>query len=263
MSYVSVQKEKILSLVDGGRALANTCRKHMRILSTDSEEYEQKKGRIHRRALKKLCVDPGYKTPFKRVVPGLNLNSKVTLLIDNSGSMSGSKFQHAVAAGLLMNRALEPLGVDTRVVLFSEIFMGHQPEVVHVVLKHFGRKSRLEAMVDKAAKAANEYQSQNADGESVLWEYEVLRKNSPTNKRFLFVMSDGSPACDGNCSGQDGLLMDAVKRIESDPLTTIAGLGIFDHNVKRYYSNNVVVKSGQSLEASLITLVEQTITKRI
>jgi cobalamin biosynthesis protein CobT len=132
------------------------------------------------------------------------------------------------------------------------------------VVKDFKQKRSIDKVAAAMAKAVPMLLMQNADGESILHEYAALRAASEgADKRFMFVMSDGSPCSDGNAMEQYDLTKMAVKSIEQDPHTVIAGLGILDNNVEMFYSNNVVVDDVSNLSPALIQLVEGTIVRNV
>lgn len=141
----------------------------------------------------------------------------VTILVDNSGSMSGSKDFFASAACAVMEKPLIKNGVALRCVKFEE----RGSVVMHHVTRDFGNKApKNTAMGFLKAHGAG---CNNFDGFSIRKETEILLKRKEEVK-FLFVLSDGLPASSYYRGTNNGLydVKDAVKSAREKGVRVVA-----------------------------------------
>jgi hypothetical protein len=120
------------------------------------------------------------------------------------------------------------------------------------VLKHFDE-------IDLTRIAALKAESENLDGEAVLWQARRLAKRGE-HRRVMFVLSDGRPA--GHRPGVDGqgYLRDAVRRVE-DAGIEVYGIGIQDDSVCNYYARSWVVYSLQDLQTVAMGAMIEVLTE--
>lgn len=209
------------------------------------------------------------------------INTAVQILIDLSGSMHGGcpqKIVLAQQAAICLAEAIARNGVALEVTGFHCMGIAfdtdkdpgsydrwtlamhgqaHTPTgTVYADKQKFSRWSQLDCVVFKdfeddmrvarRSLAAIEGQcgGDNCDGESVMWAYQRLAKR-PEPRKIMLVLSDGKPATntsfDEEHLGQH--LRDVTGYIESQPNTTILGVGIASAEVRKYYSRHVVVRS--------------------
>lgn len=223
---------------------------------------EQRTGKLYKRALIRPVLPPvdggawNSKIFYKRD-DHKKINTACTVLVDCSGSMSGTKLEHASqAACLLTNTLAKALHVPTEVLCFafsSVVTMG--------IVKAFDTPLMTDAQI--AGGIYTSYRSGgggNDDANALLFAYERLLKRKEA-KRMLIVLSDGSPADSPNRGSDpdDGLkyVTDAIRKRN---LVSLYGIGICDSNVKRYYGSNArVIHRSSDLESVLVETLSQSV----
>lgn len=217
-------------------------RRRLQVISRRTWQSEQLEGKLDSRNAKRIVMprigDGTYnRSIFKQRTPRRELDTAITLLVDCSGSMSGTK--HACAAqaavGLydLFNRALR---VPCEVLGFTT---GNGP--VYWTFKTFkerriDRTTLAKRLVSCQVERA---MSGNADGDAILWAWERLAKQR-TRRKVIVVLSDGSPSSSLS-RDPDATLIAAIKAVRGTKGGEVYGIGIMDTNVRRYYSPNAPV----------------------
>lgn len=188
----------------------------------------------------------------------------VSLVIDCSGSMGGSKIHTAMCSAWVLADVLGRLGVDCEIMGFTTGYLGsnrsqdlyREMQDAYNAGKHFDRceplmlpmfktfQEKFSIEVKKRMASYAHVQSSmasNIDGESVQYAYESLCRHANKGKKkgkMMIVFSDGQPA-----GGVDGRKLNAhlkkvVQRIEKDG-TNIVGVGIMSNSVQHFYRKNV------------------------
>ncbi|MBX3447751.1 MAG: TIR domain-containing protein [Parvibaculaceae bacterium] len=180
----------------------------------------------------------------------------VCILIDNSGSMRGSKIRYTAAWTSLVVQNLEQCGVSTEVLGFTtrtwkggqsrELWVskgkpkqpGRLNDLRHIVYKEAGESLR-KSEPSFALMLREGLLKENIDGEALLWAVERIQKID-AKKRMILVLSDGAPVDDSTLSESDGgflsdHLSQAVNWIGvSKVVDSIVGLGI-EYSDERFY----------------------------
>lgn len=230
---------------------ANRLRRHIMVASQSFYTHGHKRGKIGTKHLYKLAVEhpmPGEDRMFKRKHDSDMLDTAVSVLVDYSGSMYGSRTALTAIGTDLMVHALNVLGVPCEVNMFTTI---HEGTTLYTV-KHFDEKVTSEVLMDRSERAAHR-QSNNNDAAAVQWAYERLARR-PEKKKILLVLSDGHPATHNVSNPQEALLT-VTQEIERDPRVDLMGLGIESNAVGRYYTQHVVVDDADDMPTALIDLV--------
>ena len=169
-------------------------------------------------------------------------NAAVMLLVDGSGSMSGSRYITAASAAIMMCDALSAAKASVRVESFTELMRSSEPTLFHGLWKDWDERFCLPRMLNRAS-AQSTRLANNADGESILWAYHKLRQRQ-ADKRLLIVLSDGAPAGYGPVIGSDisGFTRDAIRTVEADKSVKLVGVGI-DGEKAAMYSRRVMANS--------------------
>lgn len=215
----------------------------MRWQTTESEEL------LDRRYLTRAATSPLQPALYKQRAQSSKVNTKVTLLIDCSGSMKEQRIKIATCVDSL-TRILEQAGIKTEVLGYStSTWQGGRPfkewrkngqppnpgrlnERAHWIFKDFDtswRKSRAGI----AALLRPEIYAESVDGEALIWATERLQKNisnEQTNKT-LILFSDGCPMDRATieANGEDFLkehLLQAIAWCEQQPQLQLWGCGI-------------------------------------
>jgi cobalamin biosynthesis protein CobT len=179
------------------------------------------------------------------------VNAAVFLLVDASGSMSGSTYAQAASAAVMLADALSACKAMVRVETFTE----EPHRLVHGLIKNWDERYNKERMVSRLCAQGNKLLN-NSDGESVLWSYHQLR-NVRADKKLLLVISDGAPAGDGpDKRGVTSFTREALELIESDKSIRTIGLGINGHDASEWYEQCVNVRNTAELPAALLQIAK-------
>lgn len=252
ISYAQEGTHSIHSIIDSN-GLSKKIRRYLMAMTQSRREGGKRVGKIHRKNISRTIThsesDLGSRV-FKKKVTHNELSSAVTILVDQSGSMYGTKYQHACQSAALLNNLLSSIGVPFEILSFTD----NHSETVNFIHKSFGKSITTEKLVDQFERAGG-YMNSNSDGESILWA--VNRLNARKEKRrILIVLSDGSPASSHDYRGSIyRFTEDVIKGIEKST-TEIHGIGIMDDNVKRFYKSNQVIHSADELEPALLKLMK-------
>lgn len=198
---------------------------------------------------------------FRRKEEAHLVNSAVSLLVDASGSMGGSKFEHACASACMLAEALQGIGVNVEIAGFTEDD-NDSNGLIHDVWLPFGRRYVRDSVLKQMGKMS-EYLLNNADGENILYAYNRL-KNQKEARKILIVLSDGAPAAEGprgNTMGVGQFTLKVIKDIEKDKRVHLIGIGIGGHDTSFLYKNSVKVERGAPLEPALLEVVKNAVIK--
>lgn len=188
----------------------------------------------------------------------------VSLVIDCSGSMGGSKIHTAMCSAWVLADVLGRLGVDCEIMGFTTGYLGNQrandlykemqdaynsgrhfdrcEPLMLPMFKTFQEKFSIEVKKRMASYAhVQSSMASNIDGESVQYAYESLCRHANKGKKkgkMMIVFSDGQPAGGVESRKLNSHLKKVVQRIEKDG-TNIVGVGIMSNSVQQFYRKNV------------------------
>ncbi len=227
-------------------------------------------GRLHSGSLHRLRV--GDDRVFRRIEVNKSLETAVTLLIDNSGSMSGAKMKTAMAAGFALSSTLERVKIKHEVMGFTTMqprdnpnWMQEQEAEEQRIGMHFSRMGalyhplykgfdeRLSPAVKQRFACAPETcpMGGNTDGESIRFAANRLAIRTEPRK-VMIVLSDGNPAAMSHHTGE--IYADvhrAVKECDKKGIE-IVGLGIMDSAVRTFYPKCAVLNDLSELPKAVM-----------
>lgn len=217
-------------------------------------EYGQKRGKIHQAALHRLLSDDAHNKDkiFKRKQPTNVLDSCVFLLVDQSGSMTGTKFHHAAVAAAMMS---EVIGNVLHIPVMIASFTDSSKQHIHVHREFHQKIVSEDKLLQSFSKSADHGMLGNADGDAIVWAYDQIIRQKQKRK-LIIVFSDGSPAGGGRHGNVAAYTKKIVKAIEEETPVNIIGIGIQDHNVERIYKEHHVVNKIAELERALLKCIE-------
>ena len=229
-----------------GRSLAGAARRLFQSRTQSRILQNQTSGRLNRRDLYR--IPQGADDVFYKHDQQIDTKSTALFLLEDfSGSMSFDKFEVAGAASALMNDAISPLQIPTYIAGFTEGHGGCR----HYVIKQWTEQRSANQIMDDH-KRCYQYMANNADGESVLWAYNLLQQR-PEDRKILIVLSDGRPACSnaGDCATftRDVVAM-VSKRVEC------YGIGILSPAVRQFYPEYTVLDDVNDLEQTLLDVIK-------
>lgn len=235
-------------------AFAHKVRSILQIRDRDRYRYGEQSGRLHQGSLHRIMVKdhPQYSSRvFKKKEVNNVLDASVTLLVDQSGSMSGDKFYHAAAAAIMLNDTIgNTLHIPCEVLSFTD-----NTQVEMYIHRTFAdkRKSSEDLIRTFASSASN--MAGNSDGDSIMFAFDRLVAQQ-TKRKLLIVFSDGSPS-----GGRPGDIAwytkHVIEKIEQQSPVNIVGVGLRDRNVTRFYKEHYVINDVSHLEEVLLSLVEK------
>lgn len=238
-----------------------------RILTSRLRAYVtpgQKSGKFHASNAYRLKI--GDVRVFKRKEEKTAKNTAVSILVDQSGSMSGRKIKVAMTAAYSLGCVLSKFNTPFEILGFTTQgdYLREEDDGVNYVraealdmpvYKGYGerfadlQKKMLATMAYGYGRMYN-----NVDGECVQIAASRLSRRPEKNK-ILIVLSDGNPACRTSYYGSlNDHLKQVVKEIESSPMK-IMGIGIMDDSVKEFYKNCVVIDEVSELPKVLLNTV--------
>ncbi len=231
--------------------LASQIRRHLLVNVRSKTINNQKSGTIDTASLWKASVYRGQSNGsrvFQRNIENLNLDTAVSLLVDQSGSMSGTRIINAAAAAVTLNEVFGRIGVKTRITSFTD-----DPDITFNILhKDFSEKLSKEKLINRLGIAASSRMAGNADGENIMWEYSKISAR-PEAKKLMIVLSDGQPA-DSKCGDIYGFTAEVIKRVEKSNVGII-GIGIESKAVERFYKRYRLLKSSEQIESTLLDIL--------
>lgn len=240
------------------------------LLAKAQTEYETglPSGRLDKRRL--IEVVQGRTNVFRRKEEGADLNTAVTVLVDLSGSMSGSKSHVATQTAIALAQPLASVGIPFEVLGFHTGHHFEDDNMRRLLADHragmqYSRTAAEDYFVFKSfdetlrearpamSKIANCVGGCNHDGEAVMWAAMRLMKRRE-NKKVLIVLSDGQPAGSTDF-GDDHLrqhLRDVASYLEGLRDFYVVGIGILTDAPKHFYKRNVVLNDISDLSKSVL-----------
>lgn len=176
------------------------------------------------------AVETVYSNKFKRTTPGLD----VCVLIDESGSMSGTNIASARKCAILLNEVFLRLKQCDFYVYGHTADNRHMGEVtINVYRDHWNR--------NRYALGKVESYSNNKDSVAIEETYKMVRKQT-SKPLLMFVISDGEPSAYG-LRGQPAVeeVKKVVNRIESNGDTLVCQIAIESYFRPQDMFNHYVV----------------------
>lgn len=251
---VNIDCRREVSRLHGGEGLANEIRKHLLVMTKAHPQGGHKRGKIDSGKLWKTRVygvhtDPG-KRVFKKDIHKKILDSAVMILVDQSGSMYGSSYYHAVKATSLLTDVLNNLRIPLEIQSFSDDCRSN----INFIHKTFSEKKDSTKIIDSFC-ISNKWMNSNADGDAILNACSSLCSRKEQRK-IMIVLSDGMPATYIGQGDIYGWTKKVVADIENNSPIDIYGIGIMDSSVKHIYQHCSVIKSAGDIESTLLEVLK-------
>jgi hypothetical protein len=240
---------------------AQQVRKLIQIRSKAQMQYGVKKGKLDQSRLSRICFNaPGFnERVFKNKIENKMLDAAVTVLVDMSGSMGGTKVQYALASTLLVNEVCSTLNVPIEILGFTD---GYSPGMdiapVMFVYKNFSDLKIDNERIKGCFSISSLFMFGNPDGENILWAHDRLVKRKE-KKKLMIVMSDGSPAASKPSNGLESFTLKVIREIEASRNVDIYGLGLCSNSVDYFYKSRSVVNNPEDIPSKLLELIERKI----
>jgi uncharacterized protein YegL len=243
-------------ITSNARHMSNKLRLKLQTRSRDRYEYGKKRGNLHNGSLHRVLSGNdklASKVFRQRVVSDTN-DTAVCLLVDCSGSMSGSKFDMACAGAGALGDALKPLNIAYSIYGFTNTVEEEDPMIW--VFSEFGSKTPTRELVARF-KTASGHLMQNSDGDAIAYATARLGQRKE-HRKVLLVLSDGSPAGRDHCGDIVTYTKQTVEHAEKLGVD-VYGIGIMDRNVQKFYKKHVVVDDLESLAPTILSIVDRSI----
>jgi hypothetical protein len=253
--------ERDLPLIQGmmHKSLSIKIRNYLKAMSQARYTGGKKKGKINKRAIASISTGNDRVFRTKEVKP--ILDTAVTLLVDSSGSMAGTKYSHAVAATTMLSETLTKLSVQHEVIGFAcnyrNCWSNPYKDNVMYVHKKFTDSVDGDKLITNML-SSNVRLMDNSDGDSINVAHDRLIRQKQKRK-VLIVLSDGSPA--GGPHNCEEYTRKVIQEIERKSSVEIVGIGIEDRNVEWFYSNHCVIQDASQLEDKLLTVLKEMMTQ--
>jgi len=250
--------------------LANRLQRQLQVHQRRHWDFNQEEGWLDSARLARVVANPLHPLAFKRESDMRFIDTAVTLLVDNSGSMRGRPITIAALTTDILARTLERCAVRVEILGYttsawkggrSRVKWLHagQPDnpgrlndLLHIIYKPADLPWRR-ARRNIALMLKDDLPKQNVDGEALLWAHRRLA-GRPEQRRILMVLSDGAPVDDSTLSvnGRDYLerhLRQVIAWIEQDSPVQLIGIG---QQVQRYYHSAVSITRLDELGPALV-----------
>jgi len=234
-------------------------------------------GKLHGAALYRVAS--GDDRVFRRKTSFKTKDVDVQLVVDLSGSMSGSKVTLACECAYGLAEALDRLNINCQVVGFTttrndpvkertvdevERKSGRRvsrTEAIYMpIMKDWGQRFTADRKTATLMAAKDVMLLNNVDGECIEYAGLMLGKQ-PGARKLMIVLSDGEPCAAGDMRAQAFHLKRVVKRLEKEGFE-IFGVGIMDRAVERYYTNHEVIHEIEELPTKVMSRLEKMLLNR-
>jgi len=239
--------------------------------SLATRSHGHRSGRLHSANLSRLALNDD--RVFSRKQESTSKDVAVELVVDASGSMSGSKIHTASQAAFALSAVLDRIGIKNEVICFTTKELGCSPSEVSKSSAAIGRSySRMEALYMPILKGYEERMTtdvkerfgwlpntrilrSNVDGESVEIAARRLMARREAGK-IMLVLSDGYPAAAGNSADLNRHLKQKVKDIAASGVKVV-GIGIQSDAVRQFYPKSLVLNNVEDLPSVVIKELRQ------
>ena len=236
-------------------------------------QFDLEEGLLDASRLTRVIVNPLESLAYKQETETRFIDTAVTLLIDNSGSMRGEPITMAAVCAEILGKTLERCGVKSEILGFTTrkwrggrarnnwLAAGRpeQPgrlnELRHIIYKRAEVPWRR-ARQNLGLMLGEDLLKENIDGEALLWAHQRLLVR-PEPRRILMVISDGAPVDDSTMAANDNEYLErhlhaVIDWIEAASPVQLLAIGI-GHDVTRYYSRAIELQRPEDLGGTMIS----------
>lgn len=277
--HSNVADEYVVKLEEETRHMVGVMQKDIeRMMAARSQSVRvpgYRSGRLHSAGLHRILA--GDDRVFRRKTENNSKDTAVSLVVDNSGSMSGMKMKLAMEAAYALSQTLERVGIAHECIGFTtRSVYGRDavidPNSIKAEARRIGLRSgfsRIEPIYMPIFKTFDErltplvkrrfvhaathqgYLQNNIDGESVENAVKRVMSRRETRK-VVIVLSDGQPACYTEDPGAVFSHLHSVIDEAAKAKIEIVGIGIMDDAVKSFYPKYMVLKRVEDLPAAVM-----------
>jgi cobaltochelatase CobT len=239
------------------RAFGNQIRRYIQATQRTRVQRERYHGKLDKGAIVKLALPPidggeYNKRIFYNFTAQKNLNTCIHVLTDWSGSMQGTKMEHAAdASGRLVHVFDRVLRVPVQLAAFTN----SKSQCDIGLIKRFNDRSMSPKNIAENFSKFYKYSCANNDADAVMWAYRELLKRSEERK-ILIVLSDGCPAGCWKGSSHTNL-KHVTEYITKGKQVELYGVGIESSAVTTYYPNAKVLHDSNDINQTLFEIIKE------
>ena len=252
---------------------AHRLQRYLMARQTREWQFDLDEGLLDASRLTRVIVNPLESLSFKQETETRFIDTAVTLLIDNSGSMRGEPITMAAVCAEILGKTLERCGVRSEILGFTTRKWrggrarnhwlaagrperpGRLNELRHIIYKRAEVPWRR-ARQNLGLMLGEDLLKENIDGEALLWAHQRLLAR-PEPRRILMVVSDGAPVDDATMAANDNEYLErhlhaVIGWIEARSPVQLLAIGI-GHDVTRYYSRAIELQRPEDLGGTMIS----------
>ena len=252
---------------------AHRLQRYLMARQTREWQFDLEEGLLDASRLTRVIVNPLESLAYKQETETRFIDTAVTLLIDNSGSMRGEPITMAAVCAEILGKTLERCGVKSEILGFTtRKWRGGRARNSWLEAgrpEHPGRLNELRHIIYKRAEVpwrrarqnlglmlGEDLLKENIDGEALLWAHQRLLAR-PEPRRILMVISDGAPVDDSTMAANDNEYLErhlhaVIDWIEARSPVQLLAIGI-GHDVTRYYSRAIELQRPEDLGGTMIS----------
>ena len=252
---------------------AHRLQRYLMARQTREWQFDLEEGLLDTSRLTRVIVNPLESLAYKQETETRFIDTAVTLLIDNSGSMRGEPITMAAICAEILGKTLERCGVKSEILGFTtRSWRGGRARSSWLDAgrpRHPGRLNELRHIIYKRAEVpwrrtrqnlglmlGEDLLKENIDGEALLWAHQRLLAR-PEPRRILMVISDGAPVDDATMAANDNEYLErhlhaVIDWIEAVSPVQLLAIGI-GHDVTRYYSRAIELQRPEDLGGTMIS----------
>ena len=253
------------------RNIGNRLKRYLMAQQNSRWQFDQEEGMLDPSRLARIVANPMTPLAFKIEELDDMMDTVVTILVDNSGSMRGKPIAIAATCTDMLARTLEQCDVKNEILGYTTRAWkgglsrdqwvrngkpdnpGRLNDTRHIIYKPADMPLRA-CRDDFSIMMKEGLLKENIDGEALIWAYKRL-KARPEKRKILIVISDGAPVDDSTNNSNNGSYLEkhmnhVIGLIQKDPSINLSAIGI-GHNVDRYYENSIHIPRADLLASTL------------
>lgn len=226
-----------------------------------------RKGRVSQASLYRLSA--GDDRVFRNRESSERLNTVVSLVVDMSGSMAGTRIQAAALSAWALGQTLSGIGIACEIIGFTTEGIITEPEarrysrfepLMMPVFKEFDEPFSDRSRETLAALHDGQYRlDQNVDGECVRIAADRLLLRAEQRK-IMIVLSDGSPCSHASGVTLSNHMVEVSKEVAKEGVE-LFGIGIETDSVHRFYDHCDVINNLRDLGATVVGKLSEFLLK--
>lgn len=250
-------------------SVSRTFRRALQSLAKDRWKGGRADGQIDDKRLAGVLL--GNTEIYKKKVKAPRIDTAVTILVDCSGSMNGTRLEICQQLALIMKASFMNTPIKFEIVGFTSGDESSLPDNIQTMAKAIREEtedyaniravslydfksfdSTHHASLTTIGNMLDCHQGGTPTGDAILMAHERLSKRKE-RRHVMFVLTDGEPDDYHTCK-------EAVNSVEACN-TTVLGIGIGSTSVKRSFKNHIVLNTPNDLTAVIMSQMADMLLK--